>query len=453
MQNKSSTRFLILSILVMVILAVTASTLFTELYNSTSNTNIAYAAVTSSNFSAGYNEEVSAELDGNVPANYSTDLSNATAVSTKAELATALHGGTANYYLSANIVWDESFTEYATSFSGKLDGCGHTILISGSYLSSSTTSTSSWGALTGYLSGTIKNVKFVIASAEASFSAKEKGTICVGGLFGGIGGSAKLINCYILYQNSANLYYTNRSDRNGGTLAAGVISGFANGGASLTNVTLDIQSEYCNTFAQDSWTNHNGDHTVCVGGFFGWSDTGTVQLTDCTIKGDGSFQVYNLKDNSNSASSDNNDGDAKGYYGLIFGAIDETMSVVRFVNDYAGVINGYHFSNGYNIGTYYGKCDGTTPSVNVVSSNPNADLNVGWEDGYIAGSYNDAGENSLAYIQEQGYSNVNSGWTAITNSNFASKVIGATSGFFYLTEDIVISSALTTKQTSTFNVK
>ena len=121
--QRSSTRFLILSILVMAILVVIASSLIFDLANQFQNSkdvNIVEAA-SSSNFSAGYITAGDGLADGEI----------ATANTSVTEITSwSIASGSGDYYLSSNIeITSKTIYEETTIFSGKLYGNGHTITI------------------------------------------------------------------------------------------------------------------------------------------------------------------------------------------------------------------------------------------------------------------------------------------------------------------------------------
>ena len=118
--RNSSAKILIFSILFVAIFAIVASSLFVFVLNDNSQvfTNsedvIISETASSSNVSYGYLSNGDGLQDGDVPAGYTTDLSNASPISSASELYTILRAKgtyTGNYYLTADITnWDYVIT-------------------------------------------------------------------------------------------------------------------------------------------------------------------------------------------------------------------------------------------------------------------------------------------------------------------------------------------------------
>ena len=129
MQRKSSTRFLILSILVMAVLVVIASSLLFDYSKQIQNPDIDYVNAASFNqFSAGLIGDGYGLLDGQVVSGYSPDTTGYTAVAINDDtgLKSFLSSNSGKYgYLTGSFSTTITYSNTYT-LSGVLDGCGNT---------------------------------------------------------------------------------------------------------------------------------------------------------------------------------------------------------------------------------------------------------------------------------------------------------------------------------------
>ena len=461
--QKSSTRFLIFPIYVMAIVAIFVSALLLTAHQfvADSELNIDTAAVSNANFSYGTSDSQISNYYFNTDGQSQGAISG-NAIGDASSLKNALRTTkTGSFYLTSDIVWEEAFDD-ANTFNGTIDGRGHTITISGSTVSYGGTDYKDFGALTSHLgsTGIIKNTKFVISSVNVYASEKEKGAICVGALFGGCDNGSQITNCYITYDCNEYLYWTNRSDRDGATTAVGIISGY-NNGTTFTNVTIDIKSDYKIGMGQWHWGGHDGNRRIAIGTFFGWSNYNTPSLINCSLYSNRDILMCNHIDGNGGRLEESDFDQTKGYYGLVCGLADNTISINGFTDAFCGEYHTIDYSTVYTENRYVGWDNVNSSIQNVTTINPYINDGYGLEDGYVAESVisydQNTGEetatNPYNYYHKMGYDAAGSGWTAISTANeFNTNVLGATSGNFYLTTNLTLGN-ISTYKTSEFRGK
>ena len=199
---------------------------------------------------------------------YTTESSTTgTAVSDGAELKTAINDG-GDIYLTGDIRDFVGFSHTST-YSGTLDGNGHTIYI----VKANAASGSNVGGLFSTLSGTVKNVRIVVM-AGVNLSA----TNYVGGVAGALSEGATVSNVNVIINEGVNIAATASGDNAGG---AGGIAGAVINGA--TTVTISNSTVILNGSLESNakWT--------FIGGFVGHLNGGTVNFKDITFKGNGAL--------------------------------------------------------------------------------------------------------------------------------------------------------------------
>ena len=194
-------------------------------------------------------------------------------VSTAAELTTAIEENR-DIILTNDILDFVGFTHTST-FSGTLDGNGHTIYIVKGNDSASGTNI---GGLFSTLTGTVKNLRLVITTGINLSNTKY-----LGGIAGALDESAIVENVFVAIPAGVNLV-TTRSGRDVGGVG-GIAGGLINGSGdtvSISNTTVELQGTLK---ATANWT--------FVGGFMGHlngvsgSDRGAINYTNTTFKGKG----------------------------------------------------------------------------------------------------------------------------------------------------------------------
>ena len=283
--------------------------------------------------------------DGKVKSGYSS--TNSTNISTAAELASALHGGSGSYKLTTDITtYTEGFV-YASgsTFSGNFDGQGHTITISGSSTSSSRTDESIWGVLIGKLTGTFQNCTIIVNSAKVTLTKKEKTTGGAAVICGELSGGT-IQNVYIKYNNSESLYYTEYSDRNGRQKTFAIVAARSSSGT-IKNVTVDVASEFKITVQQDKWLNHNGEINAYLGAFVGWIySSENTKLTNCTLTGSANMTIYEQDGSWPDKGSQ--------YYGSMIGYSEKKFTMDGIIYDYKGDVYRSWTLSSYHLGTVIG---------------------------------------------------------------------------------------------------
>lgn len=202
---------------------------------------------------------------------YTTSQSSSgTAVDNGSKLTTAINNNQ-NIYLTRDITDFRGFTHTET-YSGTLDGNGHTIYIVNGEANTSATV----GGLFKRLSGTIKNVRIVLYNSyNRTISAGSIGTgIVAGNLCGGT-----VDNVYVYVPSDVTF------GANGGSSYesyVGAIAGLSDAGYTISNTTVDV----------DGKMYLDGTY-VYMAGFVGKSTTGDTALTakiqNSIFKGNGSF--------------------------------------------------------------------------------------------------------------------------------------------------------------------
>ena len=199
---------------------------------------------------------------------YTTESSTTgTAVSDGTDLKNAIADG-GDIYLTGDIRDFVGFSHTST-YSGTLDGNGHTIYI----VKANAASGSNVGGLFSTLSGTVKNVRIVVM-AGVNLSA----TNYVGGVAGALSEGATVSNVNVIINEGVNIAATASGDNAGG---AGGIAGAVINGA--TTVTISNSTVILNGSLESNakWT--------FIGGFVGHLNGGTVNFKDITFKGNGAL--------------------------------------------------------------------------------------------------------------------------------------------------------------------
>lgn len=200
-----------------------------------------------------------------------TTSSTGTAVDNGSKLTTAINNNQ-NIYLTGDITDFNGFSHTGT-YSGTLDGNGHTIyIVRGADNSSQTV-----GGLFGTLTGTIKNVRIVLYSSyNRTISTNKIGTgIVAGNLNGGT-----VDNVYVYIPGGVTF------GANGGSnyeSYLGAVAGVSVGnGYSISNTTVDIDGEIR---LDGSW--------IYMSAFVGKSEatatTANFRFTNVTLRGTGSY--------------------------------------------------------------------------------------------------------------------------------------------------------------------
>lgn len=209
---------------------------------------------------------------------YTTSQSSSgTAVDNGSKLTTAINNNQ-NIYLTRDITDFRGFTHTET-YSGTLDGNGHTIYI----VSGAANSADTVGGLFGTFTGTIKNVRIVLYSSyNRNVTAGERGTGIVAGVING----GTVDNVYVYIPENVTFGVTGNVEGYVGAIA-GVAGVSANGKVDGANYTIK------NTTVNVDGKMHLDGSYVYLAGFVGKTSTGasavTAEITNCVFKGNGSF--------------------------------------------------------------------------------------------------------------------------------------------------------------------
>lgn len=188
-------------------------------------------------------------------------------VSSASGLKTAIDNNS-NIVLTSDILNFRGFTHTGT-YSGILDGNGHTIYI----VKASAASGNNIGGLFSTLSGTIKNVRIVVMAGVNLPSSSY-----VGAVAGALSGDAKVNNVSAIINSGVSLISTKSGDNAGGAggIAGGLLSGA--GTVAISNSTVELNGELN---ATAKWT--------FIGGFVGHLNGGNINFTDVIFKGTGAL--------------------------------------------------------------------------------------------------------------------------------------------------------------------
>ena len=209
---------------------------------------------------------------------YTTSQSSSgTAVDNGSKLTTAIKNNQ-NIYLTRDITDFSGFSHTGT-YSGTLDGNGHTIYI----VSGAANSADTVGGLFGTFTGTIKNVRIVLYSSyNRNVTAGERGTGIVAGVING----GTVDNVYVYIPENVTFGVTGNVEGYVGAIA-GVAGVSANGKVDGANYTIK------NTTVNVDGKMHLDGSYVYLAGFVGKTSTGasavTAEITNCVFKGNGSF--------------------------------------------------------------------------------------------------------------------------------------------------------------------
>lgn len=193
--------------------------------------------------------------------------STGTAVAKGSELVKAINAG-GDIYLTGDIRDFVGFSHTKT-YSGTLDGNGHTIYI----VKARAASGNNIGGLVSTLSGTIKNVRIVVMAGVDLPS-----TGYVGAVAGALSGDAQVNNVSVIINSGVSLISTKSGDNVGGAggIAGGLISGA--GTVAISNSTVELNGELN---ATAKWT--------FIGGFVGHLNGGNINFTNVIFKGTGAL--------------------------------------------------------------------------------------------------------------------------------------------------------------------
>ena len=209
---------------------------------------------------------------------YTTSQSSSgTAVDNGSKLTTAIKNNQ-NIYLTRDITDFSGFSHTGT-YSGTLDGNGHTIYI----VSGAANSADTVGGLFGTFTGTIKNVRIVLYSSyNRNVTAGERGTGIVAGVING----GTVDNVYVYIPENVTFGVTGNVEGYVGAIA-GVAGVSANGKVDGANYTIK------NTTVNVDGKMHLDGSYVYLAGFVGKTSTGAsavkAEITNCVFKGNGSF--------------------------------------------------------------------------------------------------------------------------------------------------------------------
>lgn len=209
---------------------------------------------------------------------YTTSQSSSgTAVDNGSKLTTAINKNQ-NIYLTRDITDFSGFSHTGT-YSGTLDGNGHTIYI----VSGAANSADTLGGLFGTFTGTIKNVRIVLYSSyNRNVTSGERGTGIVAGVING----GTVDNVYVYIPENVTFGVTGNVEGYVGAIA-GVAGVSANGKVDGANYTIK------NTTVNVDGKMHLDGSYVYLAGFVGKTSTGasavTAEITNCVFKGNGSF--------------------------------------------------------------------------------------------------------------------------------------------------------------------
>lgn len=246
--------------------------------------------------------------------------SSGTAVDNGSKLTTAINNNQ-NIYLTSDITDFRGFTHTET-YSGTLDGNGHTIYI----VSGAANSADTVGGLFGTFTGTIKNVRIVLYSSyNRNVTAGERGTGIVAGVING----GTVDNVYVYIPEDVTFGATGNGIEGYVGAIAGVAGVSANGKVDGANYTIK------NTTVNVDGKMHLDGSYVYLAGFVGKTSTGasavTAEITNCVFKGNGNFS---------SASSNSTEPIYLGGTTVLFqketGNPQSTIKINGFINAFKG---------------------------------------------------------------------------------------------------------------------
>lgn len=292
--------------------------------------------------------------------------SSGTAVDNGSKLTTAIKNNQ-NIYLTRDITDFSGFSHTGT-YSGTLDGNGHTIYI----VSGAANSADTVGGLFGTFTGTIKNVRIVLYSSyNRNVTAGERGTGIVAGVING----GTVDNVYVYIPEDVTFGATGNGIEGYVGAIAGVAGVSANGKVDGANYTIK------NTTVNVDGKMHLDGSYVYLAGFVGKTSTGasavTAEITNCVFKGNGSFS---------SSSSESTEPIYLGGTTVLFqkdaGNPQSTIKINGFINAFKG--GATNLTGGYSMYGVLSKNDNgnkmtqwTKEVSNVYDYNsPWADINV-----------------------------------------------------------------------------
>ncbi len=169
-----------------------------------------------------------------------------------------------------NDILDFTGFSHTTSYTGTLDGNGHTIYIVKGNDSASGTNI---GGLFSTLTGTVKNLRIVLCTDINLRSIQYVGVVA-----GQLSGTVE--NCYVVIKEGISFSNSKGTASNSGTGGIGVIAGGINtsGKTTVSNTTVELNG----TISSEAQWNF-------VGGFIGHINAGESEFTNVTFKGNGKF--------------------------------------------------------------------------------------------------------------------------------------------------------------------
>ena len=243
----------------------------------------------------------------------STQTNQGVAISSESQLREVVSGNQTGY-----LTKDILLTSFSTAtFSGTIDGNGHTIYIMGD----SSNASGSAGSIAGILSGTIKNLRVVLYGTHTLTAT---GTYRAGLVCGQIR-NGTIENVYVLLNSGASF---NVRTGTGGTVSAGAVTGFVGeANATLTDVTVE----------NNGTIDAQGGY-VFISMFVGANQGNqTINATNLIMKGNGTL----------SGDGANSDPGEQSFYGgfVILQAYKSgssypraTINITGFVNNFTGSI-------------------------------------------------------------------------------------------------------------------
>lgn len=239
---------------------------------------------------------------------YTTESSTTgTAVSDGTDLKNAIADG-GDIYLTGDIRDFVGFS-HTDTYSGTLDGNGHTIYI----VKASAASGSNVGGLFSTLAGTIKNVRIVVMAGVDLPS-----TAYVGAVAGALSGNANVSNVNVIINSGVNLVISGSNSNVGG--AGGIAGGLTSG----SGETVSISNS---TVVLNGTLKATAQYTF-IAGFVGHLNGGSVNYTDLTFKGNGMLDgVANAGEGVHTAGA-----------GIVGGGVS-AVNVNGFINSFNGSLS------------------------------------------------------------------------------------------------------------------
>lgn len=204
--------------------------------------------------------------ENEIPSNY-------VGVSSASGLKTAIDNNS-NIVLTSDIRNFRGFT-HTKEYSGILDGNGHTVYI----VAAGTAGAQNVGGLVSVLTGTIMNLRVVIAS---SVTLENSATFYAGGIAGKIKGSSAVVNnCAVIIKEGVTFKAA------ASTSGVGAIGGVA-GGISDSGTVVNIKNTTVELRGSDSALEISANYSF-IGGMVGHINAGSLTFTNVIFKGTGAL--------------------------------------------------------------------------------------------------------------------------------------------------------------------